>query len=160
MALRVYCSSTSDILVQSWSWHSCMLPIPWLKNAVGILGLYCYLLRNVLIVTIKHGTLNMFVQCTHDQFLIYLELIAPCNFSTGIQPLVLWHCWLGFKKSIQPVKKFERWGAGTIVSGTRCKWFAYASTDATATHVLVHSNLEWFNLSGASVLGLSWKRGR
>ena len=28
---------------------------------------------------------------------------------------VLWHCWLGIRKSIWSVKKFEWWGAGMVI---------------------------------------------
>ena len=30
-------------------------------------------------------------------------------------PSVLWHCWLGVRKSIWFVKKFEWWGAGMVI---------------------------------------------
>jgi len=32
----------------------------------------------------------------------------------GIMPSVLWHCWLGSRKNIQPVK-IEWWGAGVVI---------------------------------------------
>ena len=42
---------------------------------------------------------------------------------------VLWHCWLGVRKSIQPVKTWvmRSW------CGARCKWFACGPADAAAT---------------------------
>ena len=49
---------------------------------------------------------------------------------TSKEPPVLWHCWLGVRKSIWPVKS-EWWGG--YLSETRCKWCAYGPADATAT---------------------------
>jgi len=51
-------------------------------------------------------------------------------------PSVLWHCWLGGRKGIQPVKN---WVAGYwhgYLSGARCR-LAYGPADATATHRLL-----------------------
>jgi len=53
---------------------------------------------------------------------------------------VLWHCWLGIRKSIWPVKSL-RWGAGVVwcsyLSAASCKWSAYGPADATAAHHLL-----------------------
>jgi len=52
-------------------------------------------------------------------------------------PSVLWHCWLGVRKSIWPI---ENWVMGYwrgYLSGVWSKWFAYGSADATATHHLL-----------------------
>jgi len=49
-------------------------------------------------------------------------------------PSVLWHCWLGVRKSIHPVKS-EWWGVGVVISlerGADCL-HNYSPTDATAT---------------------------
>jgi len=72
---------------------------------------------------------------------------------------MLWHCWLGVGKSIWPVKNWVmRCGHGYL-SGAWCKWFAYGPGDATAIHrLLFHRNPEWFNLSGAILSRLSWKK--
>ena len=51
-------------------------------------------------------------------------------------PSVLWCCWLGGRKGIQPVKN---WVVGCwhgCLSGARC-WLAYGPADATATHCLL-----------------------
>ena len=32
-----------------------------------------------------------------------------------ILPSVLWHCWLGGRKGIRPVKNFEWWAAGVVI---------------------------------------------
>ena len=48
----------------------------------------------------------------------------------------LWHCWLGSRKGIQPVKN---WVVGCwrgYLSGVRCR-LAYGPADATATHCLL-----------------------
>jgi len=51
-------------------------------------------------------------------------------------PSAFWHCWLVIRQSIQSVKKFyvtRCWSLSGILSGMRCKWFAYDPADATAT---------------------------
>ena len=51
-------------------------------------------------------------------------------------PSVLWHCWLGGRKGIRPVKK---WVVGCwrgYLFGVRCR-LAYGPADATATHCLL-----------------------
>jgi len=48
------------------------------------------------------------------------------------RPSVLWHCWLGVKKSIRPVK-IERWGVGVVIClerGADC--LHYRPADVTA----------------------------
>ena len=55
---------------------------------------------------------------------------------TSVMPSVLWCCWLGSRKGIQPVKN---WVVGCwhgYVSGSRYR-FAYGPADATATHYLL-----------------------
>jgi len=47
-------------------------------------------------------------------------------------PSMLWHCWLGGRKSIRPVKN-ESWGTGMVIgylSGARCR-FAYGPSHTT-----------------------------
>jgi len=78
-------------------------------------------------------------------------------------PSVLWHCWLGIRKSIQPVKMSVRCWCGYL-SGARCRLFAYGPADATAItkphHLLPHLNSDCFCLSGTSLRRLLWKTGR
>ena len=50
-----------------------------------------------------------------------------------LMPSVLWRCWLGFRKSIWPVK-IEWRGVGVVMSGVRCRLFAYGPGFATAFH--------------------------
>jgi len=95
--------------------------------------------------------------------------LCQFNFCNSIQlilivPSVLWHCWLGVRKSIRPVKnRVMRCWCGYL-SGARCRLFAYGPADATAIpkphHLLPHSNPDWFYLSGTGLPRLSWKRGR
>ena len=47
-------------------------------------------------------------------------------------PSMLWHCWLGGRKSVQPVKNCVMRCWCGYLSGTRCKWLAYGACDATA----------------------------
>jgi len=49
-----------------------------------------------------------------------------------VEPSVLWHCWLGIRKSILPVKNWVGCWHGYL-SGVRFKWFAYGPADAIAT---------------------------
>jgi len=46
---------------------------------------------------------------------------------------VLWHCWLGVRKSIQAVKNWVMRCWHGYLSLARCKWFAYGPAYATAT---------------------------
>ena len=59
--------------------------------------------------------------------LVFLSLLVPS---------VLWHCWLGGRKGIRPVKN---WVVGCwrgYLSGARCR-LAHSPADATATHCLL-----------------------
>ena len=77
-------------------------------------------------------------------------------------PSVLWHCWLGGRKGIRPVKI---WVVGCwrgYLSRARCR-LAYDPADATAIpklYLLPHLNPDWLYLSGTGLPRLSWKRGR
>jgi len=51
-------------------------------------------------------------------------------------PSVLWRCWLGGRKGIQPVKNWVMGCWHGYLSGARCR-FAYCPADATATHYLL-----------------------
>jgi len=59
-------------------------------------------------------------------------------------PSVLWHCWLGVRKNIWPVKNWVMRCWCSYLSGARCRLFAYGPTDATAIpkphHLLSHLN--------------------
>jgi len=51
-------------------------------------------------------------------------------------PSVLWHCWLGDRKGIRPVKNWVVRCWHGYLSGARCR-LAYGPADATATHYLM-----------------------
>jgi len=61
-------------------------------------------------------------------------------------PSVLWHCWLGVRKSIRPVKNWGMRCWHGYVSGARCKWFANGPADATATPSSLASLKSWMVL--------------
>jgi len=68
-----------------------------------------------------------------------VHLCILCNSSFWLRTSVLWHCWLGSRKGIWPVKNWVvRCWCGCL-SGARCR-LAYGSADATATHCLL---LQW-----------------
>ena len=48
-------------------------------------------------------------------------------------PRVLWHCWLGVRKSVRSVKNcmMKHWHG--YLSRARCSWFAYGPADASAS---------------------------
>jgi len=48
-------------------------------------------------------------------------------------PSMLWHCWLGVRKSIWPVKNWVMRCWHGYLFGARCKWSAYGPADATDT---------------------------
>jgi len=63
-------------------------------------------------------------------------------------PLVLWHCWLGVRNSIRPIK-IEWWGVGVVICLEQgADFFACGPADATATpkphHLLPRLNPDWF----------------
>ena len=80
----------------------------------------------------------------HMTQLMPLPLTVSCfskiqigfTFLVPAMPSVLWHCWLGGRKGIRPVRN---WAVGCwcgYLSGARCR-LAYGLADATATHCLL-----------------------
>jgi len=58
-----------------------------------------------------------------------------------LTPSVLWHCWLGVRKSIRPVRNWVvRCWCGYL-SGVRCRLFAYGPDDAIASQNPIISRL-------------------
>ena len=51
-------------------------------------------------------------------------------------PSVLWHCWLGDRKGIRPVKNWAVWCGRGYLSGARCR-LACGPADSTAIHCLL-----------------------
>ena len=109
------------------------------------------LISNVIREMRVHNTLQ------HCQNIIKLQLHSTCaeNFAwfRHYVPSVLWHCWLGSRKGIRPVKN---WVVGCwrgYLSGVMCR-FACGPADATATRcLLLQENPDWFYLSGTGSLG-------
>ena len=92
--------------------------------------------------------------CSH-----HLVKFLYCSFL----PWVLWHCWLGIRKSIQPVE-IEWWGVGVVIclqQGADClhmvQLMPLLSQNAS---LFPHFNPDWFYLSSTGLSRLSWKRGR
>jgi len=56
-------------------------------------------------------------------FLLKCTLLRP----SVLLPSVLWHCWLGVRKSIRPVKNWVMGYWRGYLSGVWCKWFAWSS---------------------------------
>jgi len=68
--------------------------------------------------------IQQYLQCSH----------RPYHFhSTGNQPSVLWHCWLGARNGIRPAKYWVIRCWHGYSSAARCKWIAYGPADANAT---------------------------
>ena len=79
-------------------------------------------------------------------------------------PSVIWHCWLGVRKSIWSVKN---WSGGVLVwLSVWCKvqivciWSSWCHCIPKPHHLLPHLSPVWFYLSGTGLRRLSWKRGR
>ena len=53
-------------------------------------------------------------------------------------PSVLWHCWLGVRKSIRAVKIWAMRCWCGYLTGERCRLFAYGPANATHTHTHTH----------------------
>jgi len=75
--------------------------------------------------------------CTYDMIILDMTLILDLTLVFDINmPSVLWHCWLGGRKGIRPVKN---WVVGCwcgYLSGARCR-LVYVPADATDTHYLL-----------------------
>ena len=75
---------------------------------------------------------------------------------------MLWHCRLGIRKSIRPVKNWVMRCLCGYLSGVRCRLFACSSWChgiPKPHNLLPHLNPDWFYLSGTGWPRLSWKRG-
>jgi len=74
---------------------------------------------------------------------------------------VLWHCWLGVRKSIRPVN-IEWWGVSVVIClerGADCLQYdaiyCWCHCIAKPHHLLPHLNPDWFYLSGTGSPRLS-----
>jgi len=91
----------------------------------------------------------------------YLHLYVQTNV-----PSVLWHCWLGVRKSIRPVKNWVWVRVGAVIClqrGADCLHMVLLMPlrPKTPTSLASYkSRLDWFYISGTGFPRLSWKRGR
>jgi len=87
---------------------------------------------------------------------VYYSLVA-------ILPSVLWHCWLGVRKSIRPVK-IERWGVDVLSLWSEVQivyiWFSWCHCHPKTPSSLASflSRLVLY-LSGTGLPRMSWKGG-
>ena len=110
--------------------------------------------REELILRLRGALTDLEVWCLLST---YESCFLSTEISSVLLPSVLWHCWLGDRKSIRPVKNWVMtWWCG-YVSRARCKWFAYGPANATDTTSSCAS--DWFNLSDVGLPRLSWKTG-
>jgi len=72
-------------------------------------------------------------------------------------PSLLWHCWLGIRKIIRPVKKIEWWddGVGVCLERGANDLRDVQLMPLPPPHLLLNQNPDWFNLSGAGLSRLS-----
>ena len=55
-------------------------------------------------------------KCLHYQGVHITWVVVIClHWLHSLWLSVLWHCWLGGRKGIRPVKKTEWWGAGVVI---------------------------------------------
>ena len=73
------------------------------------------------------------------------------------QPSVLWHCWLGVRKSTWPVK-IEWWGAGVVICLERCADCLHIMVQLMLLHPKTSSSLASFK--SRLVLSSFWYRPR
>ena len=70
---------------------------------------------------------------------------------------MLWHCWLGVRKSIWPAENWVMRCWCGYLSGARYRLFAYGPADATAIPkphpLLPYLNPDWFYFSGTDLPG-------
>jgi len=86
--------------------------------------------------------------------------VCPAVYCWKWLPSVLWHCWLGVRKSIQPAKYWVMRCWHGCLFGVRCKWYIYDPATTVTPSYLALLYPAWFCLSDAGLPRLSWKRGR
>ena len=78
-------------------------------------------------------------------------------------PSVLWHCWLGVRKSIWPVK-IEWWGVCMVICWTEvlivCIWSSWCRRHPQNPSCLVLLKFRMIFFCGVGLSRLSWKSGR
>jgi len=68
---------------------------------------------------------------TKGDWLTAASLLLLSQMSVSLS--ALWHCWLGGRKSIRPIKCWVMRCWHGCLSGARWKWFAYGPADVTVT---------------------------
>jgi len=93
--------------------------------------------RCMLIVIYLRRRYNIFSasNSSHD-FWHYINLYVCMIWYQCFTPSVLWHCWLGGRKGIQPVKNWVVGCWHSYLSGAQCR-LACGPADAIATHCLL-----------------------
>jgi len=125
--------------------------ISWVKNVTNssnVYGLVWLLMTNVtdLLTAESSGEIVWklvsiwwsYWQEYSETFLTQWPTARPFASSCGNKmmwwlPSVLWHCWLGVRKSIWPVKNWVMRYWHGYLSALRCKWSTDGPADATAT---------------------------
>jgi len=79
---------------------------------------------------------SLHVSLPSKPLLQYLRQLMWMQNAFSAMPSVLWHCWLGGRKGIRPVKTWVVGCWRSYLSGSRCR-LAYGPADATATHCLL-----------------------
>jgi len=123
--LLVCCSDVSSSCSLSW------------PEAIQRINRYCYLCKYaVMLMTVIGSFLRLSVvlkgqiaflrtNCSQSNYIFCIYVISV--------PSVHWHCWLGVRKSIRPVKNWVMRCWCGYLSGARCRLFAYGPADATAS---------------------------
>jgi len=154
MPLTVSCSSKSILVLPFWYRLTRAVP-----DKVPLNGCSSNFYFNIISQTppllkcVASLPREIFMSENSDMEYLNCDLMTRCGwsydyyFSTNllqsalkgflkINASVLWHCWLGSRKGIEPVKN---WVVGCwhgYLYGARCR-FAYGPADAIATHYLL-----------------------
>jgi len=112
----------------SQKWHKIETQSPWKANR-NYYGFYQMVVNSMTEWPAATPNHSVFYTVCCISFITDTD-ISNCY---KVNTVVLWHCWLGVRKSIRPVKN---WVMG-YWRGVWCKWFVYGPADATATHHLL-----------------------
>jgi len=115
---------------QTWNWQTWKWPTKLYKNGRAD--------RDSSALLFASTEQLALLQSTQIYFDATFEVVPRiyCQLFTVFVPSVLWHCWLGGRKGIRPVKN---WVVGCwhgYLYAARCR-LAHSPADATATHCLL-----------------------
>ena len=117
-----------------------ILAVVALKKGKGWSYLTCATLRRVVYYLSFKQPLAKWNWTSQFHLDLFLHLSRASQYQKGntnlVWPSVLWRCWLGGRKGIQPVKNWVVRCWRGYLSGARCR-LAYGPADATATHCLL-----------------------